>query len=69
MRTILIKLIRGYQFFISPLSPPNCRFIPTCSNYACEALGRHGIFRGGWLTIKRLFRCNPWNSGGYDPIP
>ena len=69
MRTILIKLIRGYQFFISPLSPPTCRFTPTCSNYACEALARHGIFKGGWLTIKRLSRCNPWNSGGYDPIP
>ncbi|NNM69921.1 MAG: membrane protein insertion efficiency factor YidD [Gallionella sp.] len=69
MRLILIKLIRGYQFFISPLSPPTCRFTPTCSNYACEALARHGIFKGGWLTIKRLSRCNPWNSGGYDPIP
>lgn len=69
MRTILVGLIRGYQFFISPLSPPRCRFIPTCSNYACEALGHYGILKGGWLTIKRLSRCNPWNSGGYDPIP
>ncbi len=69
MRIIFIKLIRGYQYFISPLSPPSCRFTPTCSHYACEAFERHGVVMGCWLTIKRIARCNPWNAGGYDPIP
>lgn len=69
MRLILIKLIHGYQYFISPLSPPSCRFMPTCSHYACDALLRHGVIKGLWLSIKRLVRCNPWNPGGYDPIP
>lgn len=73
MRNLLIKLvilpIRGYQYFISPLFPPTCRFTPTCSHYACEAIARHGPLAGGWMSIKRIFRCNPWNSGGHDPVP
>lgn len=69
MRWMLLKLIRGYQLAISPMFPPSCRFSPTCSCYAQEALGKHGAWRGGWLSIKRVLRCNPWNDGGYDPVP
>ncbi|MFA6061567.1 MAG: membrane protein insertion efficiency factor YidD [Gallionella sp.] len=69
MRRILIKLIHAYQYLISPLSPPTCRFIPTCSHYACDALSKHGLLTGMWLSIKRIARCNPWNPGGYDPAP
>ncbi|MDD4977979.1 MAG: membrane protein insertion efficiency factor YidD [Gallionella sp.] len=69
MRLILIKLIHGYQYLISPLTPPSCRFTPTCSHFACEALGRYGVIKGSWLSIKRIFRCNPWSAGGYDPVP
>ncbi len=69
MRLVLIKLIHGYQYLISPLTPPNCRFSPSCSNYACEALRHHGVFKGTWLSLKRLARCNPWCTGGYDPVP
>ncbi|HCJ51332.1 MAG: membrane protein insertion efficiency factor YidD [Gallionellales bacterium CG_4_10_14_3_um_filter_54_96] len=69
MRRILIKVIHGYQYFISPLRPPSCRFTPSCSHYACEALTKHGLLKGLWLSIKRLVRCNPWHPGGYDPIP
>jgi len=69
MRLILIKLIHAYQYLISPLTPPNCRFLPTCSHYACEALGRHGVIKGSWLSVKRILRCNPWSAGGYDPVP
>lgn len=69
MRLILIKIIHGYQYFISPLSPPSCRFTPTCSHYACEALSRFGVIRGTWMSVKRISRCNPWSAGGYDPVP
>jgi putative membrane protein insertion efficiency factor len=69
MRLILIKLIQGYQYFISPLSPPSCRFVPSCSHYAVDALTRYGFFKGCWLSVKRIARCNPWHSGGYDPVP
>lgn len=65
----MIKLIHGYQYLISPLKPPTCRFTPTCSHYTCETLAKYGVIKGGWLGIKRLLRCNPWNSGGYDPAP
>ncbi|MGI6717969.1 MAG: membrane protein insertion efficiency factor YidD [Bacteroidales bacterium] len=64
-----IFLIKLYQKFISPLFPPTCRFTPTCSNYAIEALKKHGIFKGGYLSIRRILRCNPWNKGGDDPVP
>jgi hypothetical protein len=69
IRAILIRLIKLYQYLISPLMPPTCRFTPSCSQYACDAIGKHGAVRGGWLSIKRVLRCNPWNPGGYDPAP
>ena len=66
---LLILPIRFYQRFISPLTPPSCRFTPTCSQYAIEALRKHGPFRGLWLAIRRLLRCHPWGGSGYDPVP
>jgi putative membrane protein insertion efficiency factor len=69
MRRPLLKLIGAYQYFLSPLTPPTCRFTPTCSHYAREVITRHGVFYGGWLSVKRLLRCNPWHPGGYDPAP
>lgn len=69
MRWLLIKLVRGYQLLISPFLPPSCRFEPTCSQYAIEALKLHGTWRGGWLALKRLGRCQPFCAGGYDPVP
>ena len=65
----LLLLIRGYQLFISPLIGPRCRFYPTCSHYALEALRVHGLRRGGWLALRRIFRCHPWHPGGVDPVP
>lgn len=62
-------LIRLYQLTLSPLLPPSCRFTPTCSHYGYEAFRRFGFFRGAWLTVKRVLRCNPFNPGGYDPVP
>jgi putative membrane protein insertion efficiency factor len=64
-----IVLIKIYQLIISPLFPPSCRFIPTCSHYSLEALKKFGIFKGGWLSIKRILRCHPWGGSGYDPVP
>jgi uncharacterized protein len=69
MRTALIALIRLYQLAIAPLIPPSCRFFPSCSEYASEALQRHGSLRGLWLTTRRLCRCHPFCSGGHDPVP
>ncbi len=69
MKKFLIALIRGYQYLISPLFPSCCRFYPTCSHYAVEALQRHGVVRGGVLALKRLLRCHPFSPGGYDPVP
>ncbi len=69
MKIIIIWLIKGYRSFISPLFPPSCRFQPTCSQYALEALERFGIWRGSWLAIRRILRCHPWHPGGYDPVP
>lgn len=66
---LMRALIRGYQLFISPLLPPSCRYTPTCSEYALEALTRHGLLRGGWLTLRRLGRCQPWGGCGHDPVP
>ena len=66
---ILSGLIRGYQYFISPLLGANCRFLPTCSEYAREALRKHGALRGSRLALTRLLRCHPWNAGGHDPVP
>tara|TARA_B100000965_G_scaffold295578_1_gene253742 strand:+ start:320 stop:562 length:243 start_codon:yes stop_codon:yes gene_type:complete len=65
----LILLIRGYQLIISPLLGSNCRFIPTCSEYAIESLKGHGVIKGTFLTLKRVGKCHPWGSHGYDPIP
>jgi uncharacterized protein len=64
-----IGLIRIYQKGISPLLGAQCRFTPTCSHYGVEALKKHGIFKGSWLTIKRVVRCHPWGGSGYDPVP
>lgn len=65
----LVKLIRVYQRFLSPLLGPSCRFSPTCSAYALQALQRYGILRGGWLAVRRISRCHPLNEGGFDPVP
>ncbi|MDR2367085.1 MAG: membrane protein insertion efficiency factor YidD [Deltaproteobacteria bacterium] len=62
-------LLNFYRRFVSPLFPPCCRFYPTCSTYAVEAFGRHGLFLGFWLSLKRIVRCNPFFPGGYDPVP
>jgi len=64
-----IVLIKIYQLFISPLTPATCRYTPTCSSYAKEALETHGLLKGGWLAVKRIFSCHPWGGSGYDPVP
>ena len=69
MKWILVKIIQIYQWTISPLLGQRCRWYPSCSNYAVEALKRHGALKGTWLTLKRLSRCNPWNHGGVDEVP
>lgn len=69
MRWFLIFLVRGYQIVLSPLLPASCRFLPSCSVYAVEALQRHGAAKGLMLTIRRLSRCHPFCAGGYDPVP
>ncbi|NQX93615.1 MAG: membrane protein insertion efficiency factor YidD [Erythrobacter sp.] len=66
---LLILFIRFYQRWLSPLTGPHCRFQPSCSAYAAEALARHGLLRGGTLSLWRLLRCNPWGGSGYDPVP
>lgn len=66
---LLVALIRGYQRVLSPALPPACRFYPSCSQYALEAVSRHGAIRGGWLAVRRLARCHPFNPGGFDPVP
>ncbi|MDA9833803.1 membrane protein insertion efficiency factor YidD, partial [Flavobacteriaceae bacterium] len=60
---------KGYQSFLSPLLPPSCRYEPTCSQYTLEALKKFGLFKGGWLGIKRIAKCHPWGGSGFDPIP
>ena len=65
----LIVLVRFYQLCISPLTPPSCRFTPTCSQYALEALRKYGPLKGLWLTVRRLSRCHPWGGSGCDPVP
>jgi hypothetical protein len=64
-----ILLIRFYQVAISPYTPATCRFSPTCSSYSLEALKVHGLLKAGWLSIKRICKCHPWGSSGYDPVP
>ena len=73
MNTLLSKfilaLIRFYQYAVSPLIPPRCRYIPTCSQYAVEAVKKYGAFKGGWLALKRIARCHPFGGHGHDPVP
>jgi len=69
MSSILQALVRGYRYFLSPLLAPACRFHPSCSVYAEEALQRHGAVRGSWLSARRICRCGPWHPGGVDPVP
>jgi uncharacterized protein len=64
-----LLLVRFYQVAISPFTPASCRLEPTCSSYTIEALQKHGIFKGGWLSLKRIFSCHPWGKTGYDPVP
>ena len=68
-RLVLVLLVRGYQVGISPLLPASCRYFPSCSAYAVEALERHGALRGSWLAARRILRCHPFASGGFDPVP
>ncbi|TET51815.1 MAG: membrane protein insertion efficiency factor YidD [Anaerolineales bacterium] len=69
MKAVLLALIRLYQKAFSPSNPPVCRFTPSCSAYAYEAIERYGVWRGGWLAFTRLLRCQPFSRGGYDPVP
>jgi len=66
---VLLALIRGYQLLISPMFPPSCRYFPSCSDYARQAVTRHGPLKGGWLALRRILSCHPWGGLGYDPVP
>jgi putative membrane protein insertion efficiency factor len=68
-KDMLAVLVRGYRYLISPLLPPACRFYPSCSAYAEQALIQHGALSGGWLAARRVCRCGPWHAGGFDPVP
>jgi len=67
--TLLIALVAAYRYALSPMLGRHCRFHPSCSGYAIEALERHGALRGTWLAVRRVARCHPWHAGGYDPVP
>jgi putative membrane protein insertion efficiency factor len=69
MRSLLVLAIRAYQLALSPMLGAHCRFAPSCSHYALEAIERHGSLRGGWLALRRLVRCHPFTPGGFDPVP
>jgi len=69
MKTLVLSLIRAYQLILSPLLPPACRFVPSCSQYSYEAIARYGVWRGGLLSLRRILRCHPFHPGGYDPVP
>jgi len=69
MRFMLLAVLRGYKRFLSPLLPPACRFEPTCSLYAMNAVEKYGAARGSWLAFRRLMRCHPFHAGGFDPVP
>ncbi|MBS1215297.1 MAG: rane protein insertion efficiency factor YidD [Proteobacteria bacterium] len=69
MRRVLVWLVKAYRYAVSPMLGPSCRFEPSCSCYAVEALERHGAAHGTWLAVKRVSRCHPWHPGGYDPVP
>lgn len=66
---LLIAIVKFYQYAISPLFPPTCRYTPTCSVYTIQALKKYGLFKGSWLAMKRIVSCNPWGGHGYDPVP
>ncbi len=68
MKWLLLSMIRFYRIFLSPLKPPSCRFVPTCSEYALMAIEKFGVIRGGYLALRRILRCHPFHPGGYDPI-
>ena len=65
---LVVQLLRGYKWILSPLLPPACRYVPTCSEYAMEAVERYGILRGGWMATRRVLRCHPFVQGGFDPV-
>ncbi len=69
MKTLLLGAIRAYRYLLRPMLGANCRFYPSCSDYASEAIARHGAARGTWLALRRIGRCHPWHPGGYDPVP
>ncbi|MCA0988767.1 membrane protein insertion efficiency factor YidD [Guptibacillus algicola] len=69
MKRLAMLLIRGYQKLISPLTPPSCRFYPSCSHYSLESYQKHGFLRGTWFTVKRISKCHPFHPGGFDPVP
>lgn len=69
MKTLLLAVLRAYQYVLRPMLGANCRFYPSCSDYAREAIERHGALRGTWLAARRLSRCHPWHPGGHDPVP
>ena len=69
LNALLRGLIRAYQLLLSPLLPPSCRYEPSCSHYAAEAIAEHGSLHGSWLALRRLLRCHPWGGFGYDPVP
>lgn len=69
MKTVLLALIRAYQYLFRPLLGSNCRFAPSCSDYAREAVATHGALKGAWLAVRRVLRCHPYHPGGYDPVP
>lgn len=69
LQKFAIAMLRGYKWAISPLLPPSCRYVPSCSEYAMEAVARYGVLRGTWMAAARLLRCHPFVKGGYDPVP
>ncbi len=69
MRRVVIGLIRLYQRVVSPMTPASCRYLPTCSQYAVEAVAKYGVPKGGYLAVRRILRCHPLHEGGYDPVP
>lgn len=69
MKQVLVFFVRAYQVGLSPLLPASCRYYPSCSAYAIEALEKHGAIRGAWLAVRRILRCHPFRAGGYDPVP
>jgi putative membrane protein insertion efficiency factor len=69
MSKLIVALIQAYRYAVSPMLGPTCRFYPSCSDYAQQAVARHGALQGVWLALKRVLRCNPWHCGGHDPVP